>query len=908
MPSSQVTKTPVVIQQSWNDGLFTLRDKRNGLARGTSIEEKCMYVLGLGWKFRGASEVKDNEIETTLFVSLAGLTQESKLLKIGQVLWEQCDESFILKMISSLSNNTPSQSRMYQQISSKEMKNYKGYFSKAANKTMSRSSIDPGAILNRESRQMTDNNSMRKNEALKQKKKDFAQSNVSSKGFENRLLKFKTNNKNIKRLATELEVILKTTESDNLIYIASGLGIYLESGFNKRYIIEQIKSVVCSYVEFEIMSAGSSTSKNIFLKPDVVGFDIIKRLLRFTSFSMLATDDVITVKELDKISSEIANMRNTMKNARGILGGFKQSKLDKQISKRDKFLDKVKKTESKGSGVLFSNMFKKASNKSKFKLKKNMAEDLYKFLKDNISSDTGVNFSWKGDFTSATDQKAIERWLSDERADIELARNIATMDTTDKTNKLTFEKFTREKLLARLVTTVGDMGIEKEMMPTTSDGLFLPNDPSFYILLILRRFAALMKESKSTVMSTLMFGKKNRNKKGQLAAVIEKISDNSKQSADDRKRNDERFKEVADGVFKPVSVSGTALKEMADKMQPVYVVGGSVYTFGSGGGDTSGGVMTEGLKSEIESKNRRNKAFANKITGKASAYKHSKNGGNMGAFGTQDEPLEFDPSRDTEKFSFAERVINAKMMNELSKEQIPIIPTIQPVFVVNKGINTSNVETTALLNLVPTILNAIPMVGTAAGMAFKALLQSQIDAAKNLPKFARGGSFTTRNSNVSQFISGDSINNKINPERVTIDWASQRVNVQPLNQTTNNVTNVETGRVTDPIMGTSTTVKISGKNGKTTEAIGVYNAVNPFDENISAGTILATPMEVLVSLKESLVDILGTLTSSNQTSQVNASMTAKVVDAINNLNGTMQTGSGKETDIFSSLNILARGE
>ena len=490
-----------------------------------------------------------------------------------------------------------------------------------------------------------------------------------------------------------------------------------------------------------------------------------------------------------------------------------------------------------------------------------------------------------------------------------MARNIATMDTTDKTNKLTFEKFTREKLLARLVTTVGDMGIEKEMMPTTSDGLFLPNDPSFYILLILRRFAALMKESKSTVMSTLMFGKKNRNKKGQLAAVIEKISDNSKQSADDRKRNDERFKEVADGVFKPVSVSGTALKEMADKMQPVYVVGGSVYTFGSGGsGGASGGVMTEGLKSEIESKNRRNKAFANKITGKASAYKHSKNGGNMGAFGTQDEPLEFDPSRDTEKFSFAERVINAKMMNELSKEQIPIIPTIQPVFVVNKGINTSNVETTALLNLVPTILNAIPMVGTAAGMAFKALLQSQIDAAKNLPKFARGGSFTTRNSNVSQFISGDSINNKINPERVTIDWASQRVNVQPLNQTTNNVTNVETGRVTDPIMGTSTTVKISGKNGKTTEAIGVYNAVNPFDENISAGTILATPMEVLVSLKESLVDILGTLTSSNQTSQVNASMTAKVVDAINNLNGTMQTGSGKETDIFSSLNILARGE
>jgi hypothetical protein len=48
MPNSQVTNTPKIIQQSWNDGLYILRERRNGVARGSSIEEKAMYVLGLG--------------------------------------------------------------------------------------------------------------------------------------------------------------------------------------------------------------------------------------------------------------------------------------------------------------------------------------------------------------------------------------------------------------------------------------------------------------------------------------------------------------------------------------------------------------------------------------------------------------------------------------------------------------------------------------------------------------------------------------------------------------------------------------------------------------------------------------------------------------------------------------------
>lgn len=231
--------------------------------------------------------------------------------------------------------------------------------------------------------------------------------------------------------------------------------------------------------------------------------------------------------------------------------------------------------------------------------------------------------------------------------------------------------------------------------------------------------------------------------------------------------------------------------------------------------------------------------------------------------------------------------------------------SVQPVFITNAGINTSNIETTALLNLLPKILKVIPVVGGAAAMAVDTVLQSEIDAAKTLPKFARGGSFTTMNSNVSQFIAGDSINNRINPERVTVDWSKQRVNVQPLR---NNIANVETGKITDPILNSSPTVTITEGNNKGKQAISVMNSVNPFDENLKVDGVSAKPMEVLLALAESLISINNTLSSANQLSASHATMTAKAVDAINSLANMSGGSSGVTTDIFASLKTLARGD
>jgi hypothetical protein len=904
MPSSQIVSTPIIIQQAWNDGLFNLREKRNGLARGSTIEEKCMYVLGLGWKFRGTSEVRDEEITNTLYISLEGLTQESKFLKIGQVLWEQCDQEFILKMISSLSNNTPSQSRVYQQISIKEKQNFKGYFSKVSMKNINTHVINAHGILNRESRQMSTNTTttQRNRDDVLSERTRLQGNNINSKGFEKRLIRFQASNSEIKLLAEQLTVILRTVESNNIPSIAMDLGIDVESGFNKKYLTEEIIGAVCSFVEKELLFSRSSSSKgnsNVYLRQGQKGLDVIKRLLRYTHFGLMFSDDNMSVDDLNQLTSDIQKMRKSM--GLGSKGGkFNVNKFDRAIKKRDDFLDRVTTTEQ-------SNI-----EKGK-KIKSSQSQLIYNLITEKLGNSTDGNLSFYRGSRRKSDTKkdkdAVDFWISKYEYDTVMGLHVIGNDVTDndlKSEKLQFDKYTTSQLLEKLVMISSAMGIDKSILSTLSaeSGLSLaPNNPGLYLVAIIRRHIALQKEGNR--FGILGFGRKNRRR--ELDAIASKIEDNIRDSEKSKAENDKMFSKGADGIYSPLSVDPKTLKDFYTRMQPVYVVGGSVYSFSQGGFTVSEGVSSSSIGEKVIKQIAVNKILSGP-DGPQLAYEMSKNGENLMAHGTQMSPLI--QGKNESNNSYIRRVIEAKMINEFKDKGLEIRESIQPVFLVNKGINTSNVEATALLNLLPSVLELIPGVGTAAGMALRGLLQSEIDAAKNLPKFARGGSFTTRNNNISQFISGDSINNRINPERVTIDWASQRVNVQPLNNTVNNVTNVENGRITDPIMGIPTTIKVSDKSGKSTEALSVYNSINPFDENLSVGGINASPMEVLVSLKESLVEILGTLAVSSQTEQTHASMTAKVVDAINNLNKTMgnQQGSDDGRNIFGSLTKLARGE
>lgn len=891
MPNSRVINTPKIIQQAWNDGLYNLRERRNNVARGASIEEKAMYVLGLGWKFRGNTEVKDNEVENTLYVSLQGLTQESKFLKIGQVLWEQCDEAFILKMISSLSNNTPSQSRMYQQISLSEKQNFKGYFSKANIKSINKNKISGHDILNRESRQLGPNAKM--NEKYKEdtlnKRKELESSKINSKKFDRKMIRFKPGSKEIRVLANELEIVLKTYESANLVPIAMSLGIPVESGFNKSYLIENIKAYIGTYVENELLITRAGNLKNVYIRQTPEGLSTIKRLLRYTSFAHLTFGGDVTIKQLNEMAAEVEKVRDKASKYKGFLGKFKPSKLNKEISKRDKFLNKVLDTE------------KKRSSKKKSKFKKSMAKPLYDFFKQNGLGN--VSFLDKS-YNVTTEEKAIEKWIDCYGTDVELAKSITTNEFSNNRDILTrlkFIDFNSDQLLEHLLMIANSLGIEKESYPNLQKTGLLPNSPAFFMVAIIRRFSALQKEANR--FSVLGFVREGKKK--QLEAIMDKFQSNLEKEFKEKAKND-KFVIGADGSHSPLSIGPEMLKSFYNDMKPVYVVGGSVYAFSRGGIVSPTGTedTSEAIK-KINAQVVLNRRLAG-AGGKLEAFEMSSRGENMGAYGTQEGLIDMGKKKGGPAL---ETYIEAKMVGELQKRDIRIEDSIQPVFLVNKGINTSNIEVTALLNLIPSILNVIPGIGTAAGMAFSNLMQSQIDAAKNLPKFAQGGSFTTRNTNVSQFISGDSINNRINPERVTIDWATQRVNVQPLNNTTNNVTNIESGRITDPIIGTPTTVKVNDKSGKPTQAINVINAINPFNEVLDSSGINATPMQVLVSLKESLVNILSTLNISGQVGQANAQMTAKVVDAITALNDTMNRNSNSgNTNIFGNIGKLARGE
>lgn len=346
-------------------------------------------------------------------------------------------------------------------------------------------------------------------------------------------------------------------------------------------------------------------------------------------------------------------------------------------------------------------------------------------------------------------------------------------------------------------------------------------------------------------------------------------------------------------------------------MQPVYVLGGSIYSFNGGIGGGSGSLDTNALNLGANQRKQYLKEMitgSGKLSGRDIAFMRSSAGENMGAFGTIEPLLEQKDGETGEEF--LRRVVAEKSSEEikkllLAKNNIQVRDSIQPVFLVNKGINTSNIEMTALLNMLPSMFEAIPLLGSTVSSLVRGMLQSEVDAAKNLPKFAKGGSFSTYNSNVSQFISGDSINNKVNPERVTIDWKSQRVNVQPL-QNINNVTNVETGRVSDPILGTPI-IKVESKVPEAQQAISVYNAINPFEEEIQSGDLSVTPLDVLLSLKESLVDIVNTLVVNGQNDQFSASMNAKAVDKLTELIDSVNS-SGSGANLFSSINKLARGD
>jgi len=357
MPSTMIIETPKVIQRAWNDGLYNLRVKRNGNPRGHSIEEKVLYVLGLGYKYKGSVEVRDEEIRGSLNISLDGLSQDAKFIKIGQVLWEQCSPDFIAKMISSLSNINREQSIMYQSLARDEARNYKGYFNRRNTRAIKRYGLDPAAVLDQERTQMSSNRNLteRNRERLQAQRNRIFQSQLSSKGIEKRMVRFKASTAGTKKLVNELEILLKTHDEykDVIPQIAINLGIQVESGYNKNYLIEEIKAVVVGYVESELLndSAQRGSTRNVYMRVDTPkGITQIKNLLKYTTYSILASNEYVTVDELKQRNEQVATMRALAKDFSDKKGNINYKKLNKSLNRRDKLLTRIFKEEDKVKG------------------------------------------------------------------------------------------------------------------------------------------------------------------------------------------------------------------------------------------------------------------------------------------------------------------------------------------------------------------------------------------------------------------------------------------------------------------------------------------------------------------------------------------------------------------------------
>jgi len=170
-----------------------------------------------------------------------------------------------------------------------------------------------------------------------------------------------------------------------------------------------------------------------------------------------------------------------------------------------------------------------------------------------------------------------------------MAKNIVTTDVTKfdrREDKLQFLDFTEDMLLEKLIMLVNSMGIEKESYPTINKEGFEPTKPSFYLVAVLRRFHAMQKESKFNLLTNgVMKYKKHKKSKNN---IMSKIEENVKRENEDKKKLDSMFSKDSNGIYMPVmATSSTTLKEYFDRMQPVYVVGGSVYSFGRGGSTVS---------------------------------------------------------------------------------------------------------------------------------------------------------------------------------------------------------------------------------------------------------------------------------------------------------------------------------
>jgi len=202
-----------------------------------------------------------------------------------------------------------------------------------------------------------------------------------------------------------------------------------------------------------------------------------------------------------------------------------------------------------------------------------------------------------------------------------------------------------------------------------------------------------------------------------------------------------------------------------------------------------------------------------------------------------------------------------------------------PVYVVNKSLNTDVGK--LLLGFLDVFLKFIPG-GRLVAAELKSLAgqTDAIDGMLSMIGFSTGGkgkalpryAYGTKNSNVSSFIAGDSMNGKPNEEQVNINWNKRSFEVKPIpSMTTQEMTNT----------GVSSATRMSA--AERNEPMKVY-AVNPgITDMVEIGGGKASLIGLVVDITSRLASIEGLLSIGNQQGVAIAAATSATASNVGKL-------------------------
>jgi hypothetical protein len=249
----------------------------------------------------------------------------------------------------------------------------------------------------------------------------------------------------------------------------------------------------------------------------------------------------------------------------------------------------------------------------------------------------------------------------------------------------------------------------------------------------------------------------------------------------------------------------------------------------------------------------------------------------------------------------------------------------EPVYVVNSGLPVE----TDVYDLIQLILQVIP------GGALLVGGQSVIDSIRNAPDYTkmlssmqgrgayeRGGVISNTN-NFTRFISGDSYVNKSNPEQVSIDWGSQQVKINPI-PTLDQIKSMphsqpgsspltmaqrEAPMAVGIVSGlVQYDKKLKGTTTQDNQALKVYAVNNMFDESILVGNVEMTPMEVMVDMTKLMGNVIELVVQSNATQNTISGAAQAIVSGLDKIKNKIgENGRGSANGGIDISSVL-RGE